>query len=170
MLLTSAHLSVSLQALEEHQYQLVVPLAVMFSSTLLQVRMTSLSDEVLPFNRILTTRLSCTAVCRRHTVLLAQNCWKKQKRCSAAFSPGLNLLAVCVETSSPHYTWSKKPQVSVCVRVCVVLFLALVCPLVAHWKHAVIILAGQTPSRQQEEQNAVAFDPKFNSKDMGKFS
>lgn len=40
VLLTSLQLSVSLQALEEHQYELVVPLAVMFSSTLLQVRMT----------------------------------------------------------------------------------------------------------------------------------
>lgn len=84
-LLTCLQLCVSLQALEEHQYELVVPLAVMFSSTLLQVQMTSLVDEVLPCNRIRTKRLCCTAVCRRRTVLLTQSCWKKQKRCSAAF-------------------------------------------------------------------------------------
>lgn len=78
-----------------------------------------LFDEVLLFIKILTKCLFCMAACRRPTVLLTQDCWKKQKRCSAAFSPGLNLLAVSVETSSPHYSWSKKPQVSVCVCVCV---------------------------------------------------
>lgn len=97
-----------------------------------------LFDEVLLFIKILTKCLFCMAACRRPTVLLTQDCWKKQKRCSAAFSPGLNLLAVCVETSSPHYSWSKKPQVSVCVFVYVVLFLAIGRPLVARLKHAVI--------------------------------
>lgn len=39
--LTDLQLSVCLQALEECQYELVVPLAIMFSSTLLQVQIRS---------------------------------------------------------------------------------------------------------------------------------
>lgn len=78
--------------------------------------------------------------------------------------------SVCRNLLTTLQLEQKAPGKCVCVRVCVVLFLALVFPLWARWKHAVIILAGQTPTRQQEEQNAVAFDPDFISKDMGKFS
>lgn len=74
-----------------------------------------LLDEVLLFTSVRTRCLFCTAACRRLTALLTLACCQKQKSCSAASSPGLSLSAVCVETSSPRYSWSKKPQVSVCV-------------------------------------------------------
>lgn len=50
--------------------------------------------------------------CRHHTVLQTQSCWRRLLRCFAASSPGLSLTAVCVETSSPHYSWRSRPQVN----------------------------------------------------------
>lgn len=51
--------------------------------------------------------------CRHHTVLQMQSCWRKLLRCFAASSHGPSRTAVCVNTSSAHYSWRWRPQVNI---------------------------------------------------------
>lgn len=135
-----SNVSVLRQALQECQYELVAPLATMFSSTLLQVQTT----------RCTGCSMTCCSSPKSEQTFVLHGCLQ-----TPHCPPDSGLLPEAEELFRRFLTWpepfssvcrnllttlqleQKAPGKCVCVLVYVVLFLAIGRPLVARLKHAV---------------------------------